>query len=78
MDTEIIAKAIKQANTGKQSYIARITTGEHKGKYVGYNLEPVKTRSSACQLVVNKVSSFERMIYQGYLPVELEIIALQK
>jgi len=47
LDTEIIAKAISNANKGKQAYIFQF----EDGTYFGQNKYKVKTKRSALRLV---------------------------
>ena len=48
---EALAEGIAKANAGLPSHCIRFTTGEHKGRYLGWNYNTVKHKRSAMTLV---------------------------
>lgn len=57
-----LAKAIHEVNKNKQSYVAKIVTGKHKGKYVSNlcsNGGSVKTKSKAMRLVISDINEWK-------------------
>lgn len=48
---EALAKGIAASNKGLPSHCIRFTSGEHKGRYLGWNFNSVKTKRAAMTLV---------------------------
>ena len=46
-----LAKGIAASNAGLPSYSIRFTSGEHEGRYLGWNYNSVKNKRSAMRLV---------------------------
>lgn len=48
---EALAKGIAASNAGLPSHCIRFTSGEHEGRYLGWNYKSVKTKRYAMTLV---------------------------